>query len=295
MIFKAREGKISVGKSDMHYISFGTGSKNLVIIAGLGDGLKSIKGQSLTLAYYFREYSREFRVYIFGRKENLPRKYSILDMAKDQKIAMDILGLTSAHIMGISQGGMIAQQIAIDYPYVIDRLVLSVSVSRPTDTLKTVLSGWIDMAEKGDYKELLRDTMEKTYTQEKYNKYKVLLPIFSLIGRPKSFERFIVQANACLQYNVYDKLNLVSCPTLVIGGDNDKVTGPLSSEEMSHQIQGSKLILYKGLGHGAYEEAKDYNRQVIRFLNEGGSCYEKEEAHHEIPSGKPMLFRKTKG
>ncbi|MFY9533568.1 MAG: hypothetical protein WAQ55_06080 [Clostridium sp.] len=53
----------------------------------------------------------------------------------------------------------------------------------------------------------------------------------------------------------------------MIGGDSDKVVGKNSSEEIAERIPYSKLIILKGLGHMAYEEAKDFNRQVLSFLN----------------------------
>jgi pimeloyl-ACP methyl ester carboxylesterase len=54
---------------------------------------------------------------------------------------------------------------------------------------------------------------------------------------------------------------------LVIGGGSDAVVGKNASEEMAEKIKGSKLIIYEGLGHGAYEEAKDFNYQVMKFLS----------------------------
>ena len=58
----------------------------------------------------------------------------------------------------------------------------------------------------------------------------------------------------------------ITCPTLVIGGDSDRVVGTNTSQEIADNIPHSQLILYKGLGHGAYEEAKDFNQQVRDFL-----------------------------
>ena len=108
--------------------------------------------------------------------------------------------------------------------------------------------------------------MEKTFTEDKLKKYRVLYPILTRVGKPKNFNRLIVQANACLHHNTYDELDKIKCPTLVIGGDSDKVVGKNASKEMAIRINKSKLILYKGLGHGAYEEAKDFNQQVLSFL-----------------------------
>ena len=91
-------------------------------------------------------------------------------------------------------------------------------------------------------------------------------PILIRTGRPSDFNRFIIQANSCLNHNAYDELNNIKSPTLIIGGDSDRIVGKNSSEEIADKIPQSKLIIYKGLGHGAYEEANDFNEQVLKFL-----------------------------
>jgi pimeloyl-ACP methyl ester carboxylesterase len=259
--------KVFVNGSDMYFVSFGKGDKNLVIILGLGDGFKSIKGQDFLLKQYYREYGKDYRVYVFGRKEELVEGYSVKDMAVDQKLAIDILGLEQVYVMGISLGGMIAQQLVIDYPEVVEKLVLGVSISRPSATLVEVVSGWILLASEGRFGELMTDTLKKTYTAEKFRSYRLFMPLISFFTRPKKADRFIIQARACLGHDVYEQLGLIKCPTLVIGGDSDEVTGAGASEEMADRIVGSELVVYRGLGHGAFEEAKDFNHKVIKFLN----------------------------
>lgn len=266
MLYNSKGKKLIIGSSEMHYVTFGYGEKELIIILGLGDGLRSVKGQSLVLASFYKEYAKSFRVYVFGRKEVIPNDYSIKDMAKDQVTAMELLGIQSAVVMGVSQGGMIAQQMAIDFPQVVEKLVIGVSVSRNNETLNSVVNRWIAMAQAGNYRALLDDTMKKTYTHSKYKQLKFWVPLVSLIGRPKSFDRFIIQAKACLNHHVYDQLHQIVCPALVIGGDQDEVAGLNSSEEMADKIDNCQRVIYKGLGHGAYEEAKDFNQRVIAFL-----------------------------
>jgi len=266
MFYKAEGSRIKIGNTDMDYVVSGCGKQPLVVIPGLSDGLKTVKGQALTLAAYYKKFSKDFRIYTFSRKNSLEKGYSTRDMARDQKTAMEILGIKKACVMGISQGGMISQYLAIDYPEIVEKLVIAVSVSRPNPTLDEVVNSWINMAETKDYKKLIIDTMYKTYTKKHYNKYKPLLPIFSRIGKPESFERFIIQAKACLSHNAYNELNMIKSPVLVIGGDSDRVVGKNTSEEMAERIEQSKLVLYKELGHGSYEEAKDFYPKVKDFL-----------------------------
>ncbi|MCG8512670.1 MAG: alpha/beta hydrolase [Halanaerobiales bacterium] len=268
-MFNKPEGKkVKIGNTDMDYVVFGQGQKPLIILPGLGDGLKTVKGQlqAWLLANYYKQFGKEFKIYIFSRKNQLIEGYSIREMARDQRAVIEKLGIKNADVMGISQGGMIAQFLAIDYPELVKKLIIGVSVSRQNETIQRVVKSWIHLAESNDYKALTIDTMEKTFSEKHLKKYRVFYPIISRIGKPKSFSRFLIQAKACLNHNAYEELEQIKCPTLIIGGDSDKVVGKNSSEEMAKQIENSKLVVYKGIGHGAYEETKDFNRQVIIFL-----------------------------
>lgn len=86
------------------------------------------------------------------------------------------------------------------------------------------------------------------------------------MGKPKSFQRFLIMANACINHNAYDELELIKVPTFVIGGSCDKVVGGESSKEIAERIEGSKLLMYEGFGHGVYEETKDFNQKILEFL-----------------------------
>jgi len=132
--------------------------------------------------------------------------------------------------------------------------------------LQSVAGSWIAMAESGDYKRLIIDTTEKSYSEARLKKMRFLYPVLGRIGKPKDFSRFLIQAGACLRHDAYDQLETIQCPALVIGGDSDRVVGADASAEIAKRISGSKLVLYKGLGHAAYEEAKDFHDQVLAFL-----------------------------
>ena len=85
----------------------------------------------------YREFVKDYKVYVFSRKNQLEEGYSTKDMAKDQAEVMKKLGISKASIIGVSQGGMIAQYIAIDYPELLDKLVLAVTVSRQNATVRS--------------------------------------------------------------------------------------------------------------------------------------------------------------
>lgn len=266
MLYHAHNGSVAIGDSEMDYISFGKGNKNLVMLPGLGDGLSTVKGMAFIFSIMYRIYASEFTVYVFSRKNHLPEGYSTREMAKDQADTMTALGISKANVLGISQGGMIAQYLAIDYPDLVDRLVLAVTSSKPNETIKHVVGAWMKMADQGNYKALLIDTAEKSYSESYLKKYRLFYLFLGKTGKPKSFQRFLIQAASCITHNAHGELNKILCPTLIIGGDCDKIVGTASAPAMADQIKGSQLFLYKELGHAAYEEAKDFHGRVLGFL-----------------------------
>ena len=96
------------------YIRFGTGSNNLIMLPGLGDGLRTMKGMALPMALYYHRLGKEYTVYMFSRKSKLAEGYTTRDMARDLKDAMEELGIGTAYVVGVSMGGMIAQHLAAD-------------------------------------------------------------------------------------------------------------------------------------------------------------------------------------
>lgn len=267
MFYNAKNCSVKIGDTEMNYISFGSGPKNLVMIPGLGDALKTVKGSAAAFAIAYRKYAKDLTVYVFSRKNQIEEGYSTRDMAKDLAEAMRILGISKASVMGVSQGGMIAQYFAIDYPGMVEKLVLAVTISRPNKTVQSVVGSWIAMAESNEYKGIIIDTAEKSYSENRIKKYRLLYPIICKVGKPKNFSRFIIQANACINHNAYNELDRIKCPTFVIGGDSDRVVGKDSSKEIAERIRASKLLLYSGLGHATCVEAKDFNSKVLEFLN----------------------------
>lgn len=266
MFYNATNGSVQLDGAETAYAAFGTGSKALVMIPGVGEGLKSVKGTAALMAMTFAAYARDYRVYVFGRKAPLPEGSTTRDMAGDLSRAMSALNISAAHVVGVSMGGMIAQYLAIDHPEQIDRLVLAVTYARPNETSQATLSRWLDMAQRGDYKALMADTAECSYTEKRLKGYRLVYPLLGLMGKHADMRRFIIQLNACIDHCAMDELRQLHCPTLVIGGGNDRALGGQSSGELAQAIPGSQLKLYPGLSHGAYEEAKDFNPQVIRFL-----------------------------
>ena len=187
------------------------------------------------------------------------------DMAKDLNSAMDTLGLSEAFLVGVSQGGMIAQWLAIDHPDKVKKLVLAVTMSRPNATIQDVVARWLQLSDRDDYKSIMLDTAERSYSEKRLKLARVEYRLLGSIGRPKSLERFRIQAESCITHDTYDQLGHIICPTLVIGGKEDRIVTGQASLEMAEKIQNCELYMYDGLGHGLYEEAPDFLKRVSDF------------------------------
>lgn len=265
MFLNVKEGKLQLSCGEVDFITFGKGTKPLIMIQGLNT--RGIKGAGLGLALMYRIFIHDFKVYLFERRPNVTDKTTVRDMAGDLAEAMDALNIKNACVLGVSQGGMIGQYLAIDRPDLVEKMVLALTASKNNDTLVSVIRRWIELAEKGDFKALTYDMADKMYSEEYMKKYSPMLPLLALLQKPKDTERFINLARACLTCNAYDELGKIKCKTLVLGGEKDKIVGMSSAREISERI-GCKAFIYGGLGHAAYEESPRFNVDVYNFFVE---------------------------
>ena len=267
MLYNAKNGTLKIDGSEMDYIRFGTGGKVLVMLPGLGDGLRSVKGTALPMAFSYRVFAKDFTVYAFSRKNALPEGYTTKEMAADQAQAMEQLGIPKADVLGVSMGGMIAQHLAINYPEKVGNLILTVTSARPNPILKASIEEWVSCAKRGDHTAFMDSNVRRIYSQDYYRKNKWLVPIMGKLTKPKSYERFFIQADACLKHRAYESLHQIQAPTLVIGGEKDNALGGGASREIAAAIPGAELRMYEQWGHGLYEEAKGFNQTVLHYLD----------------------------
>ncbi|SCW59977.1 Pimeloyl-ACP methyl ester carboxylesterase [Ruminococcaceae bacterium YRB3002] len=260
-----RNGSVAIGDTEMYYVSFGSGARTLTVIPGLSDGLATVKGKGWLLATPYKQFLNEFTVYMFSRKNSMPEGYTIRQMAEDQVTALHELGVDKTCVLGVSQGGMISQYIAIDHPEIVDRLVLAVTAPNANDTARSAVTSWIGMAERGDHVALMVDTAEKSYSQSYLDKNRRTFPLIARFTKPADYERFLRNANAILGFDARDELYKIKAPTLIIAGEDDKTVGNDAPYELNCGIAGSELYIYKGLGHASYEEGKDFYARVLEF------------------------------
>ena len=266
MFYNAKNGKIDIENTYIDYISFGKGNKNLIMIPGLGEGLTSFKGLAAPLSIMYNMFAKEYKIFIFSRRKLIPEGFSTKDMADDLKKVMDFLEIDNAHIIGVSQGGMIAQHLAINYPEKINKLVLVVTVARKNKIMENCIAKWVSLAENKEFEAIMLDTAEKSYVGKYLKKSKKVSEAMAPLGKNATYDRFIVQAKACGKHNTYDELHKIKARTLIIGAGQDKVLGIEGSLDLAEKIKLSELYIYDEYSHGVYEQAKDFNKRIFEYL-----------------------------
>ena len=256
---------LPLGGTSMDYLRFGGGSRALVVIPGLN--LRGVGETRYTWLRMYRPFSEDYEIFVFDRKADVPQGYDLAGMAEDTAQAMDALGIRQADVIGISQGGMIAQYLALDRPELVRKLVLGVTMSRPNETIRRAVRQWTALAERGDFNGIARDVMERAYSDDYLETFgKLLLKASAMRGVPP-LDRFAVLTKACLTCDTYDRLGDIRCPVLVLGGRKDRVLTGEASVELAEKL-GCELYMYEDLGHSAWEEAGDFNARALAFLRE---------------------------
>ena len=250
----------------MDYVTFGKGKQPLVIIPGLGDGLQTVKGKAHLFSLSYRLLAKRYKIYVFSRINELRQGYTTRDMAADVAEAMETLNLDAAYVMGISQGGMIAQWLVADFPEKVQKLVLAVTTAKLGNLGRERISCWLNLIQTGTYKDLMIDIAYHSYTTKSFGKFKYLYRIMGIFGRIKDIKRIDIQAVSCLKHDSLAFLEKINCPTLIIGAENDDVLGLDGSLRLHQHIKDSQLTILPECGHALYEQNKDFQKRVLVFL-----------------------------
>ena len=251
----------------MDYVTFGKGKQPLVIIPGLGDGVQTVKGKAHLFSLSYRLLAKHYKIYVFSRINELRQGYTTRDMAADLAEAMETLNIDTACVMGISQGGMIAQWLAVDFPERVQRLILAVTTAKPSQLARERIEHWQKLSQSGTFRDLMLDIAKHSYTQKSYQKWRFLSNIMGRLGRIKDEKRIAIQSQSCLTHDSLEVLKEIQCPTLVLAALEDDVIGVDGSKELAKAISGCQLLILKHSGHALYEENKAFQEAVCEFLN----------------------------
>ena len=259
---------VSTSEVEMTYIKFGTGKKTFVIIPGLS--IHSVMSLADAVATAYQDFAADYTVYLFDRAKNLHEGYTIRDIAHDTASAMMALNLTNTDIFGASQGAMATIWLAIDYPQLVHSMVLGSTLAKPNETFTRVGKRWIELAEKRDERGLLENFVDMVYSQKTLEKYRDAMIAANVGITEAEYERFLVLAHACLDFDVYDQLGAIRCPVLVLGSKGDRVVTAEGSRQIAEKLRCAIYLYDASYGHAVYDEAPDYKKRILNFLS---SCH----------------------
>ena len=265
-MYSAKNATLSRNGKTIDYVTFGTGKRPLIIIPGLGDGLQTVKGMAMPFSITYRLLAKRYKIYVFSRINELRQGYTTRDMAADVAKAMEALNLDTANVMGISQGGMIAQWLAVDFPERVQRLILAVTTAKPSQLARERIEHWQKLSQSGNFKHLMLDIAQHSYTQKSYQKWRLLYNVMGIFGRIKDKQRINIQSVSCLKHDSLDLLEKINCPTLIIGAEKDDVLGVDGSLGLHQHIKDSQLTILPECGHALYEQNKDFQKRVSVFI-----------------------------
>ena len=254
--------QITTSKNTLDYFHFGEGIRTLVIIPGLS--LKSVMLSADAVVEAYQMFAKDFSVYVFDRAQKLHPGYTIEAMAQDTAEAMMELGLSDCCIFGASQGGMIAQRIAISHPNLVHRMILGSTAPILNEHSRQLISKWIESANQQQVVSLNHSIFTHLYSQQTLSLLADQIALAEQEGSPEEMARFSILASACLPFNSTKELSQINCPTLVIGAKNDRVLGAEASVELAKHIQ-CELFMYDG-EHAVYDEAPDYKNRLMTFF-----------------------------
>jgi len=269
-----------VGDLDMYYEVHGTGDP-LLLIMGLA-------ADSTAWMFQVPEFEQHYRTIVFdnrgvGRTSKPAGPYTMHQMADDAAGLLDALAVDRAHVVGVSMGGMIAQELAIRYPGRVRSLVLACTYPEPDAEIErnrrfTVEKLGGSVTSEGelevDFKavhpmDFLQQLLPTVFNPEFIaRELPRLIQVFSgALQYGFSMEAILGQVAAAMSHKATDRLHEIAVPTLVITGDADRLIPPANSDILAKHIPGAKLVRIAGGSHGFnFETPEVFNRAVLDFL-----------------------------
>ncbi|HWQ16795.1 MAG TPA: alpha/beta hydrolase [Sulfolobales archaeon] len=251
-------------------------------VRGSGPPLTLVEGLGYAMWMWIlqiEDLSRDHMVIAFdnrgvGKSDKPQYPYTMDLFAEDLKAVLDNLGVASAHILGVSMGGMIAQQFALKYPERVRSLILVAThhggkdIERPPEeTLKAMYGPPPPHVkdEKDLYRYKMSYALSKTWIESNKDLFEKLIDL--RVREPQPYDAYMNQTMAILGFDASASVSRIECPVLIIHGEADRVV-PLSNAFKLHsKIKNSTLIIFKGAGHVVnIERARGFNNIVRRFI-----------------------------
>jgi len=269
-----------VGSLDVYYEEHGSGAP-LLLIMGLA-------ADSTAWMFQVPDFAQHYRTIVFdnrgvGRTSKPAGPYTIHEMADDAAALLDVLDVPRAHVVGVSMGGMIAQELTLRHAERVRSLVLACTYPEPDAEIERnrrfsveQLGGTVTAEGEVqiDFKainpmDFLQHLLPAVFNQEFIQKeLPKLIQVFSgALQYGFSMEAILGQVAAVMSHKATDRLHQIAVPTLVITGDADRLIPPANSDILAANIPGAKLVRIAGGSHGFnFETPEVFNRAVLEFL-----------------------------
>jgi 3-oxoadipate enol-lactonase len=245
--------------------------------AGEGEPLLLIQGMSATHLTWGRPFLDELEAHFdcvvfdnrgMGLSGEAELPFTVADMAEDTAALLDALGWETAHVVGISMGGMIAQELALAHPERIRTLTIGASYcGGPEGTLMAPedLQMLGAAYASGKPEQVFRAMWEINLSpgfREDDSRFAAFVEMGSALPAPQPV--VLQQMRACGAHKTDDRLGRISLPTLVIHGDVDRLLGYENGREIAALIPTARLETLEGIGHMFWWEQPRRSAELIR-------------------------------
>jgi pimeloyl-ACP methyl ester carboxylesterase len=253
---------------EIYYETQGAGEP-LLLIMGLG-------ANTTGWAMQISEFARHHRVIAFdnrgaGRSEKPNEPYTIPLMAEDAVGVMDALGISSAHVFGVSLGGMIAQELVLAHPHRVRTLILGGTMAGgPGATFAgpQLVRDFIALTAL-PLQLAIENGLKLVYSDGYIEANKDLLVQRAALNAHLTPPLFALQRQflAVVGFNTAERLYDIKAPTLVLTGTEDKVIPFANARILAERIPAASLVEFEGAGHGfLVERADEVNAAILNFL-----------------------------
>jgi 3-oxoadipate enol-lactonase len=241
----------------------------IVMIHGAQGDQSMFAGLAAAFAEKYRVLTFDQRGSGLSEKPDVP--YSMAMLADDTGALMDHLGMSPAHVIGVSMGGMIAQELALRHPDKVRSLVLGCTTAGGP---KAVRVGGGALTSAYSTQPMTAEERGKALAEAAFSKgYLAQHPeiITSMIEsrrqRPIDSAAFARRMKAAADHDTYDRLPQIHSPTLVIAGKDDALIAWENSQLIAESIKGSRLVILEPAGHCFWlEQPAQTHEAIARFL-----------------------------
>lgn len=247
------------------YVLIEGGPASVVVVPGVADGLLTCVDVAAYLAWFYRERSRNCRLLILSRRQQIPANFGVEKHAEDMLHTVAHLDWGQAVWECISAAGPIGQWAAVKRPDLVAGLVLSSTFDHVTGRTRKVLGQWLEIVESAGAA-FFWDMIEPKYRPPPEVLAQLDPTTLPDVTKLRDSSRLKCLLRELLEIDQRDVAKRITCPTLVIGGEDDRFVSPQSQREMARRIPNGHLEICAGFGHSNDMDNPEYQAHVERHL-----------------------------